>query len=165
METKRILAIDPGNTESAFVLMDGYSPLQFGKIQNADLLNMIQNTDEWERTVIEMVACYGMPVGREVFETCVWIGRFSMASELTERPVDYIYRMEEKMAICHDSKAKDSNIRQGLVDRFAQHDFKSGKGTKKNPDYFYGFFKDVWSAFAVGFAYLDKNGKKVEERG
>jgi len=26
---------------------------------------------EYEKVVIEMVACYGMPVGKEVFDTCI----------------------------------------------------------------------------------------------
>ena len=40
---------------------------------------------------------------------------------------EYIYRKEEKMNICHTMRAKDSNIRQALIDRFGE------VGTKKNP--------------------------------
>ena len=107
-----------------------------------------------------MIASYGMPVGKEVFDTCVWIGRF--IEDMNCIPQDritvteYIYRKDEKINICNSMKAKDSNIRQALIDRFAQHDFKNGKGKKSNPDFFYGFSKDVWSAFAVGITYLDK---------
>lgn len=71
-----------------------------------------------------MIASYGMPVGKEVFETCVWIGKFAEASGMKE---SYIYRKDEKMNICHSMKAKDSNIRQALIDRFGV------VGTKKNP--------------------------------
>lgn len=71
-----------------------------------------------------MIASYGMPVGKEVFETCVWIGKFAEASGMKE---NYIYRKEEKMNLCHSMKAKDSNIRQALIDRFGV------VGTKKNP--------------------------------
>lgn len=74
--------------------------------------------------VIEMIASYGMPVGKEVFDTCVWIGRFAETSGM---PTNYIYRKDEKMNICHSMRAKDSNIRQALIDRFGV------VGTKKNP--------------------------------
>jgi hypothetical protein len=109
--------------------------------------------------VIEMVASYGMAVGKSVFETCVMIGRLTEAAKTIGVPVDYIYRMEEKVTICHDSKAKDSNIRQALIDRFAQHDLKNGKGTKKDPDWFYGFAADTWSAYAVGTVWFDKRAE------
>ena len=176
---KKILAIDPGNTESAYVLMrEDYSLMltsggnSSGKIDNDFMLNMLKSTctlyssglvDSSLTVVIEMVASYGMAVGKEVFDTCVWIGRFAQAAMEWGAKVDYVYRMQEKMALCHDSRAKDSNIRQALIDRFAQFDKKNGKGTKKNPDVFYGFSKDVWSAFAVGVTWLDKNGGKTDE--
>ncbi len=52
-------------------------------------------------------------------------------------------------------KAKDSNIKQALINRYANHDFRSGKGMKKNPDTFYGVAKDVWQAIAVGVTYYE----------
>ena len=159
----RILAIDPGNIDSGYVLMDEeYYPLQFGKVDNFHLreiimeqetLNGLRRGREGELiTVIEMIASYGMAVGATVFDTCVWIGRFT---ELANK-VEYIYRKEEKMNLCGNPRAKDANIRQALIDRFAQHDFKNGKGTKSSPDWFYGFKSDIWAAYAVGTTYLDK---------
>ena len=155
-----ILAFDPGNVETAFCLIgDDRRPIEFGKVPNKDALEYIRNhagNVEIEAVVIEMVASYGMAVGKSVFETCVMIGRLTEAAEASYFPVEYIYRMEEKIAICHDSKAKDTNIRQALIDRFAKHDFKNGKGTKNNPDWFYGFAKDIWASYSVGTTWLDK---------
>ena len=77
----RIMAIDPGNTESGYVIMEGYKPVEFGKISNGDLIQKISmmDTDQKrcpEAMAIEMVASYGLPVGKDVFDTCVWVGRF-----------------------------------------------------------------------------------------
>ena len=153
----KVLAIDPGNRQSAWCMIDGETlkPLSFGKEENQVVLTSVQQRS-YDSIVIERVASYGMAVGRDVFETCEWVGRFTQAARV---PPDYVYRQEEKLHICADSRAKDTNIRRALIDRFAQHDLKNGKGTKKNPDWFYGFSADVWQAYAVAVTYVETRCK------
>lgn len=154
-----IFAVDPGNVYSAYVVLDkDLRPVEFGKEPNETLLHRIHLYKGAERTdfVIEMVACYGMPAGKDLFETCVWIGRFWQSAGLFMNR-DQIYRMEEKMNLCHDSRAKDANIRQALIDRFGP------VGTKKDPGWFYGVSKDVWAAIAVGVTWADKQHNNPAE--
>lgn len=149
MKNNYILAIDAGNEESGYCLMDAktYKPIEFGKISNEQMLMKVIELD-YSNLILEMVASYGMPVGASIFETCVWIGRFIQARKCPD--YEYIYRKEEKINLCNSMKAKDSNIRQALIDRFGE------VGTKNNQGWFYGFKKDVWSAYAVGVTWLDK---------
>ena len=159
-----ILAIDPGNIESGVVVLreKDLKPLVAEKINNEDLLeNLIMDRYERldevepiEHVAIEMIASYGMAVGKSVFDTCVWIGRFIQAIQTGVEP-KFIYRKDEKMNLCHSMKAKDSNIVQALIDRFAPNTPNKGKGTKKAPGWFYGFKKDIWQAYAVGVTYWD----------
>ena len=161
-----VLAFDPGNVETAYCLIDTETrkPIEFGKVKNEDALVYIyryfETHTELKAIIIEMVASYGMAVGKSVFDTCVMIGRLTEAASNLGLRAEYIYRIEEKTTICHDSKAKDANIRQALIDRFAQHDMKNGKGTKKDPDWFYGFAADTWSAYAVAITWLEKREKE-----
>ena len=48
------------------------------------------------------------------------------------------------MNLCGQTKAKDTNVRQALIDRFGV------VGTKKNQGWFYGFKADIWQAYALG---------------
>jgi hypothetical protein len=151
----KILAIDPGNTQSgaAIIEMPEFRLVWFAKLPNEELYKVVSRYD-FDEVVIEMIACYGMPVGKDVFETVLWIGRY--IEQLKEHKISFVYRKEEKMHLCNSMKAKDSNIRQALINRYAKHDFKNGKGTKKEPDTFYGVSKDVWAAIAVGVTHYEK---------
>jgi hypothetical protein len=156
----RILAIDAGNTYSgvAIVELPDFRLIWFGKLPNEEIYDRIKNY-KIDEVALEMVACYGMPVGRDVFETCVWIGRF--IEQLKDKKISFVYRKDEKMCLCGSLKAKDSNIRQALINRYAKHDFKTGKGTKKNPDVFYGVANDVWQAIAVAVTHYESEADKA----
>ena len=152
----RLLAIDPGPVVSAYVVIDVETrrPVEFAKPENRALLDTlwISREKDFQHVVIEMIASYGMPVGAEVFDTCVWIGRFAEAADAIvhcPRPVHLIKRQPVKVHHCHSAKAKDSNIRQALVDRFAPGQPNHGKGTKAAPGFFYGFHSDIWQAMAL----------------
>ena len=150
-----VLAIDPGTTESAWVLIDADTrrPREFGKTINLDLLDLIDwRLGESSVAAIEMVASYGMAVGSDVFETCVWVGRFTEAIRryrFDRAAPGYVKRHAVKVHHCHSAKANDSNIRQALVDRFAPGQPNHGKGTKAAPGWFHGFHTDVWQAYAL----------------
>lgn len=156
----KVLAIDPGNVRSAYCLMDErFFPHDKGKVQNAVLLSYLNDhAGEIDRVAVEMIASYGMAVGKEVFDTCTMVGRIEQLADMLGLPCSRVYRMEEKERICHDSRAGDANIKRALIDRFARHDIRSGKGTKKAPDWFYGFAGDMWAAFAVGLVQIERTG-------
>lgn len=158
----RILAIDPGNTESAYIVIDHTTrrPLDFGKIPNLQLRDRLwtcaPSLIAGDVAAIEMIASYGMAVGAEVFETCVWIGRFHTAIDVhTGSEPQLVKRQPIKLHHCHSSKAKDSNITQALVDRFASGQPNRGKGTKAAPGWFHGFAADVWQAYALAVYVAD----------
>jgi hypothetical protein len=142
-----ILAIDPGTTESGWCQFDGKAVVQCGIWSNALMLEWIAESGS-QILAIEMVASYGMPVGREVFETCVWIGRFQQAWRDPEA-VRLIYRKDVKLHLCGSPRAKDANIRQALIDRFGSI------GTKAQPGPLYGVKSHAWAAVAVAVTAFD----------
>jgi hypothetical protein len=136
-----LIAVDPGPVTSAFFVMLGETPSRtFGILQNESLKEFLRERKSTP-LAIEMIASYGMPVGREVFETCVWIGRFLEAHSGAHQ---FVYRKDVRLHLCNSPRANDASIRQALIDKFGQ------PGTKKNPGVIYGVTKDVWSALAIG---------------
>jgi hypothetical protein len=149
-----VLAIDPGFEQSAWLVYNGATAgiRSFAIMPNAELLERLRAgvSSEVGVVVIEQIASYGMAVGREVFETVFWSGRFAEA--VHPRPVVQLPRLRVKQAICHDSRAKDANIRAALLDRFGG---AGAQGTKAHPGPLYGISKDLWSALAIAVTYVE----------
>ena len=149
----RLLSIDPGTTESAFVVLDSGVLIDKGKIGNNAMRDICISAG-CDSLAIEMVASYGMAVGKSVFETCVWTGRFI---EAFSGPHTKIYRKDVKIHLCQSMKAKDANIRQAIIDRYPETG--GGRipqiGTKKQPGPLYGVSNDIWAALAVGLYFTD----------
>lgn len=142
MSAETLLALDPGTTSTAYMEWDGVRPLRFGFVENIDIIPFIEQGN-YRQIACEMVACYGMAVGAEVFETCVWIGNFQHAARLAKIPFVKIFRKDVKLHLCMSARAKDPNVRQALLDRFGP------QGTKKAPGPTYGISKHAWAAMAV----------------
>jgi hypothetical protein len=160
-----ILGIDPGDVESAYTLIrqDNQRPLDIGKVANDTLLDRIAVMGH-DLLAVEMVASYGMPVGKEVFESVLWIGRFVQCNLHTvHAPWRLVYRSTVRWHHCHDRKARDPNVAQALRDRFAPGERNRGKGTKAQPGWFYGFADDIWQAYAAAVYVADAIDAEEEE--
>lgn len=145
-----ILAVDPGTVQSGWCLFDDGEVRMSGVEQNADMLTRVHEM-QYDTLAIEMIASYGMAVGREVFETCVWIGRFQQVSRTDPDEVRLVYRKDVKMHLCGTTKAKDANIRQALLDLFPRTG--GGKtpqiGIKAQPGPLFGVSSHAWPALGV----------------
>lgn len=144
-----VTAIDPGPELSAYcTLVDG-TPFDFAKLPNAELLERLPRLPG--ELVVEMIASYGMGVGAEVFETCVWIGR--LTERALPRRLDRRTRLVVKTHLCHSARATDSNVRHALLDRFGG--MQAAQGTRKAPGPLFGLSGDCWAALALGMLYYD----------
>lgn len=146
----RIFAIDPGTTESGWVLLEAGRVHDSGVHHNHDVLRWIKPGQGADMLCIEMIAGMGMTVGQTTFETVRWIGRFQQAWRDPEA-VHLVYRRQVKTYLCGNQQAKDGNIRQALLDIFP--DTGGGAtpqiGTKAKPGPLYGVSSHAWSALAV----------------
>lgn len=146
--TRLLFSIDPGTTESGWVLLS-YAPdgtdckvVDSGVATNHDLLEWVKAGQGADRLAIEMIAGMGMTVGQTTFETIRWIGRFQQAWCEPER-VRLVYRREVKTFLCGNQQAKDANIRQALIDLIGE------PGVKRTPGPTYGVKSHAWAALGV----------------
>lgn len=155
-----VLAIDPGPVRSGWAVVDSadHRPLAFNKTPNDEFLADLRSdiVHRVDLVAIEQVESYGARVGREVFDTVFWAGRFAEATATaTDREALLVGRRKVKLHLCGRSAAKDADVVQALVDLFAPGQRNHGKGTKLDPGWFYGFRVDVWQAYALGVYVVD----------
>ena len=89
-----ILSIDPGSDRSAWLIYDSEKRyIQFAAmLDNEEITQSLENSSPlvgFDILVIECIESFGMPVGKSVFETCYWVGRFMQAYK---GKVERVYR-------------------------------------------------------------------------
>jgi len=166
------LAIDPGTNQSAYcVIGDDNAILAMNIMPNDELCSFLQSDHlkvlQVELTAIEMIACYGMPVGRSTFETCVWIGRFVECINQGHPilPIAKVFRKDIKLFLCNSVKSKDANVRQAIIDLYpASGGGKIGQiGIKSKRGPLYGVRSHIWAALATAIFYQENRGNKENQ--
>jgi len=160
-----VIAIDPGTIESALCVYDGTRIVYCEKIHNNGFFirldHEIKNAFLCDKSLpeiyIEDIQAMGMAVGQEVFDTAKMIGRIQYHLELRGQSYNMVKRTVIKLHHCNTTRAKDTNIRQALIDRFGD------KGTKSNKGFFYGISgSDQWSSCAIAIYGHDQINLKVK---
>jgi len=151
------LGVDPGTWESAYVGydVDTNEVLEHGFVSNDELLLKFRTMDfEWEydKVCIEMIASYGMPVGKTTFDTVLMIGRIV---EILDRMPGVNWRLVFRKKIltwfCQGNSAGDTALGSALRDRFPATGggSKPSVGIKSKPGPLYGISKHKWAALGV----------------
>lgn len=153
-----VLGIDPGPSESAWVLLvDGKVADHFNQ-DNEALLTALRNgwpANSFGRchVAIEGMEPYGYPPAEETFATCMIAGRFQEAatqhhetSILTRKPI--VMNLTGKMAV--KGMKNDTRVKNALLLRFGHN------GTWRDEGPLKGISTHKWAALAVAVTASDK---------
>jgi hypothetical protein len=176
------LAIDPGPVHSGWMLLQSTEPREWGYLSNDMLIQKVRGN---HNLVIEDMSHFGpnIRVGRDVFETCKWMGRFEQQSG---HKAIYILRQTIKTHITGMATATDANVRLALIDKYGGereavggskckscggkgwngrgrpacedcHHWSDdeGCGYEVHPGPLFGIKSHEWSALALGLTYLE----------
>ena len=158
-----ILAIDPGPTESAYVIynVDSRKIMVSTKCRNSSLLAAIDSglSHVTMDIICERIRSYGMPAGEELFETCEWSGRYWEATVTSGIRWHWMTRKDVKLNLCGNLRANDANVRQAIIDRFGGK--AAAIGRKATPGPLYGISRDMWAALGVALTWVDVGNRSA----
>jgi hypothetical protein len=158
-----ILALDPGPVVTGCIKLnvDGHV-LHASVLRNAEVLDALAQARPPARLAIEWFSSFGMPVGAEVFNTCLWVGRF-VQTWFAPETVMLIPRSEVKLRLCGSARAKDPSVRQALIDLFPATGGgdvpQIGNAKRHGP--LYGVHTHAWSALAVAIVAAAKIARET----
>lgn len=153
----RILAIDPGSSESAWIVLEDGVPGGFATWPNDKVLDVLSPPLQADVVVIENIEPrYGLNPGWETLDTARWVGRFQQAAGPV--PVVLLRRSEilRHLGVVTRGEGKtsaDAGVRAALLDRFGG---PGAKGTKAAPGPLYGISGDAWAALSVAVTHADR---------
>lgn len=150
-----VMGIDPGPTYSAYALVrQDYTIVRAAKVPNVELSLFVEDRysdslDVLAHVVIEGLACYGRPVGRETFETAYTVGEYRALCRIADIPCTIYARPEYANALAGCGKVTDAMLYQALRLRF-------GGAKKSEPLYALKGESDLRSAYGLAVYWLDR---------
>jgi hypothetical protein len=145
-----VMGIDAGNQRSGFAFIHPASLaiLEVGDAANDELLARfpVLRLDRCA-IAIEMMHNQGKRVGREIFEACVWIGRFAQHARECGMHAELILRQAAKSHILRAIAGNDSELRSALVRLYGGTE--AALGTKAAPGPLRGASSHAFAALAV----------------
>ncbi len=180
----KILAIDPGSVKTAYILLDRETkaPLEFGKILNTEMREELiaMNFDDIQSIQCEFPKPRGQLASTHLFETVMWIGRYTELLFDMGYDIEYFDRKDVKMTICGTTKANDSQIRSALIDIYGGERIAiggkkcktcngkgyigrdktqchqcNGAGVESPKGPLRGISEDVWAALGIAISYIE----------
>jgi len=183
-----IIALDPGNTKTGYVVydMDSNKPISCGKIENERMLSQIFNGNT--PIVCEFPYPRGQSISWQLIESIEWAGKFSCAAHMCKLSFTKMNRKDIKVHVAKSANAKDKHVRKALIEYFGGEKTIAGpkclvckgkkgigRGKKKvecsnckgtglvEPGLLYEFSADCWAALAVAVTYYDCGSSKSSE--
>ncbi len=142
---KLIIGLDPGASQSAFVLWDGKEILDKGILPNERLLQKLGYA--WVDSILAIESMVHVTMGgKSIVDTLLWAGRFYQAWQ-GEKEFVPVHVVRKALGA-----QNDPGIRAVLIQRFGE------PGTKKSPGFTHGLQGrgyHFWRAFAVCVFYMD----------
>lgn len=156
----RILAIDPGSSESGWVLLRDDQVLESGKDGNDDVLARLREliaAGHVDVLVLERFSGYGLRrLGEFSIETILWTGRYWQVAD-ARVAVAWVKRQAVKAHLCGRANASDADVTSALVDRYGGiGGRRAAVGTKAAPGPLHGVRSDAWQALAAGLVWIDQ---------
>lgn len=153
-----VAAIDPGYLQSAFIVFDGLHVVAHRTEANDQILERLEETKVIPGVVlvleeVQMFASHG--VGKEVFDSVFWTGRFVQA--WVPKRWDRMIRSKVRAHLCHTMKSGDPQVRAALIDRFGPFKEKA-IGNKSAQGPLFGLVGHEWQALGLAVTYLDQHG-------
>lgn len=147
-----VIGLDPGYRESAFVLYDGATVLNHEIVSNEELIASLRDSNKDAVLVIEEMQIFaGHGVGKEVFDSVFWSGRFAEA--WAPRPFERLLRSKVRASL-GASRGGDAAVRQALIERFGPYK-EDAIGKKSKPGPLFGLKSHEWSALAIAVTWFE----------
>ena len=148
--TRTILAIDPGEKSSGWVLCDGIDVIDYGHDQNEQMLDTMPQK-LFDLMLLEEIT-YGMRVGRQIMRTVFWSGAFACAALMRNKQVRLLPRSTVKKTLCAGVvRPKDADVSRAVRTRYPKTGGGSRPevGTPKQPGPLLGIKDHCWQALAL----------------